>query len=102
MKKLSLYVFLVLMFSLFTSHSFAATKHKIYKKLPCKFNGVKVGASAYPYEDRKVRKNRCNKGGYSYKGKMAHLYMLQLINIVLALVCGVPVNVAYLWWQLPT
>jgi len=69
MKKLSLYVFLVLMFSLFTSHSIAATKHKIYKKLPCKFNGVKVGASAYPYEDRKVRKNRCNKGGSSYKGK---------------------------------
>ena len=45
MKKLSLYVFLVLMFSLFTSHSSAETKYKTYKKLPCNFNGAKVGTS---------------------------------------------------------
>ena len=69
MKKLSLYVFLVLMFSLFTSHSFAAKKHKIYKRLPCSFNGVKVGPSAQPYEDRKVRKNRCCPKCKGYKGK---------------------------------
>ena len=43
MKKLSLYVFLVLMFSLFTSYSFAEIKYKTYKKLPCNFNGAKVG-----------------------------------------------------------
>ena len=43
MKKLSLYIFLVLMFSLFTSHSFAEIKYKTYKKLPCNFNGAKVG-----------------------------------------------------------
>ena len=48
MKKLSLYLFLVLMFSLFTSYSFAETKikYKTYKKLPCSFNGAKVGTSA--------------------------------------------------------
>ena len=57
------------MFSLFTSYSFAATKHKIYKKLPCSFNGVKVGPSAQPYEDRKVRKNRCCPKCKGYKGK---------------------------------
>mgnify|MGYP001014040052 CR=1 FL=1 len=45
MKKLSLYIFLVLMFSLFTSHSFAEIKYKTYKKLPCNFNGAKVGTS---------------------------------------------------------
>ena len=33
------------MFSLFTSHSFAEIKYKTYKKLPCKFNGAKVGTS---------------------------------------------------------
>jgi len=50
MKKLHLYVFLVLMFSLFTSHSFAETKikYKTYKKLPCKFNGAKVTSTASP------------------------------------------------------
>ena len=45
MKKLPLHIFLVLMFSLFTSHSFAEIKYKTYKKLPCKFNGAKVGTS---------------------------------------------------------
>ena len=70
MKKLSLYIFLVLMFSLFTSYSFAEKKHKIYKRLPCSFNGVKVGPSAIPYEDRKVRKNRCCPGCKGYKGKI--------------------------------
>jgi hypothetical protein len=69
MKKLSLYVFLVLMFSLFTSHSIAAKKHKIYKRLPCSFNGVKVQASAQPYVDRKVRKNRCCPSCKGYKTK---------------------------------
>ena len=43
MKKLPLHIFLVLMFSLFTSHSFAEIKYKTYKKLPCNFNGAKVG-----------------------------------------------------------
>ncbi|MDC0232005.1 hypothetical protein OAJ72_01800 [Pelagibacteraceae bacterium] len=69
MKKLSLYIFLVLMFSLFTSHSFAEIKYKTYKKLPCKFNGVKLGPSAVPYEDPKVKKNRCCPGCSAYKGK---------------------------------
>ena len=31
------------MFSLFTSYSFAEIKYKTYKKLPCNFNGAKVG-----------------------------------------------------------
>jgi len=50
MKKLSLYVFLVLMFSLFTSYSIAETKikYKTYNKLPCRFNGAKVTATATP------------------------------------------------------
>ena len=69
MKKLSLHIFLVLMFSLFTSHSFAEIKYKTYKKLPCKFNGVKLGPSAVPYEDPKVKKNRCCPGCSAYKGK---------------------------------
>ena len=67
MKRLSLYVFLVLMFSLFTSHSFAAKKHKIYKKLPCYFNGVKVGPSAQ--KDSGVRGGRCCIGCSAYKEK---------------------------------
>ena len=33
------------MFSLFTSYSFAEIKYKTYKKLPCNFNGAKVGTS---------------------------------------------------------
>ena len=70
MKKLSLYIFLGLLFSLVTSHSIAEIKYKTYKKLPCKFNGVKLGPSAVPYEDPKVKKNRCCPGGCSaYKGK---------------------------------
>jgi len=67
MKKLSLYVFLFLMFSLFTSNSFAAKKHKIYKKLPCYFNGVKVGPSAQ--KDSGVRGGRCCVGCSAYKEK---------------------------------
>jgi hypothetical protein len=67
MKRLSLYVFLFLMFSLFTSHSFAAKKHKIYKKLPCYFNGVKVGPSAQ--KDSGVRGGRCCVGCSAYKEK---------------------------------
>ena len=45
MRKLPLYIFLVLIFSLFTSKSFAEIKYKTYKKLPCNFNGAKVGTS---------------------------------------------------------
>ena len=45
MRKLTLYIFLVLIFSLFTSKSFAEIKYKTYKKLPCNFNGAKVGTS---------------------------------------------------------
>jgi uncharacterized protein YodC (DUF2158 family) len=53
------------MFSLFTSHSFAAKKHKIYKKLPCSFNGAKVSTSA---NAAVIRSTRCSKGR-GYKGK---------------------------------
>ena len=60
MKKLSLYVFLVLMFSLFTSHSFAVTKHKIYEKLPCEFNGAKVGPSARPTHNPEIEQTIMN------------------------------------------
>jgi len=69
MKKLLGIMVLGLLFSLFTSHSFAAKKHKIYKRLPCSFNGVKVQASAQPYVDRKVRKNRCCPSCKGYKTK---------------------------------
>ena len=55
------------MFSLFTSHSFAAKKHKIYKHLPCYFNGVKVGPSAQ--KDSGVRGGRCCVGCFAYKEK---------------------------------
>jgi len=65
MKKLSLYVFLVLTFSLFTSQSFAETKYKTYKKLPCSFNGAKVSTSANAAVKRSTR---CSKGR-GYKGK---------------------------------
>jgi len=57
MKKIPLYVFLVLMLSLFASHSFAEKKHKIYKNLPCNFNGVKVTGSARLHSD--VKGGRC-------------------------------------------
>ena len=69
MKKLLGIVVLGLCFFLFASHSFAAKKHKIYKRLPCSFNGVKVQASAQPYVDRKVRKNRCCPNCKGYKTK---------------------------------
>ncbi len=73
MKKLSLYFFLVLMFSLFNSHSFAETKikYKTYKKLPCKFNGARVTATASPNEYKPMGRAVClknKKAGYS--GKM--------------------------------
>ena len=67
MKKLSLYIFLVLMFSLFTSHSFAAKKHKIYKKLPCHFNGVKITSSAQLHSG--VSRGRCCPECKGYKKK---------------------------------
>ncbi|MDC6476480.1 hypothetical protein PQZ72_04285 [Candidatus Pelagibacter sp.] len=69
MKKIPLYFFVVLIFSVFTSHLFAEIKYKTYKKLPCKFNGVKLVGSAVPYEDSKVKKNRCCPECSSYKGK---------------------------------
>ncbi len=73
MKKLSLYAFLVLMFSLFSSHSFAETKikYKTYKKLPCKFNGARVTSTASPNSYKPAGKAVClgnKKSGYS--GKM--------------------------------
>ena len=46
-----------MVFSLFTSHSFAAKKHKIYKRLSCSFNGVKVGPSARLHDG--VKGGRC-------------------------------------------
>ena len=53
------------MFSLFTSHSIAAKKHKIYKRLPCFFNGAKTSTSA---NAAVIRSTRCvNHRGY--KGK---------------------------------
>ena len=67
MKRLSLYVFLFLIFSLFTSHSFAAKKHKIYKKLPCNFNGVKVSTSAQFHDG--VKGGRCCPKCSGYKLK---------------------------------
>ena len=67
MKKLSLYVFLFLMFSIFTSHSLAAKKHKIYKKLPCNFNGVKVSTSARFHDG--VKGGRCCPKCSGYKLK---------------------------------
>ena len=65
MKKLSLYIFLVLMFSIFTSHSFAEIKYKTYKKLPCNFNDAKVDTSA---DIAFKRSSRCAKWkGYPLK-----------------------------------
>jgi len=69
MKKIYLYIFLVLMFSVFTSHSFAETKikYKTYKKLPCKFNGAILATSANASLERSKRcKESKNKG---YEGK---------------------------------
>ena len=61
MKRPYLYIILVLMFSLFTSHSFAETKikYKTYKKLPCKFNGAKVTSTASPNSYKPAGKARC-------------------------------------------
>ena len=55
------------MFSLFTSHTFAAKKHKIYKKLPCNFNGVKVSTSAQFHDG--VKGGRCCPKCSGYKLK---------------------------------
>ena len=55
------------MFSLFTSHTFAAKKHKIYKKLPCNFNGVKVSTSARFHDG--VKGGRCCPKCSGYKLK---------------------------------
>tara|TARA_B100000963_G_scaffold251691_1_gene220503 strand:- start:228 stop:1136 length:909 start_codon:yes stop_codon:yes gene_type:complete len=55
------------MFSIFTSHSFAAKKHKIYKKLPCNFNGVKVSTSARFHDG--VKGGRCCPKCSGYKLK---------------------------------
>ena len=57
------------MFSLFTSHSFAAKKHKIYKKLPCNFNGATVTTPANPDEYKKQRGGRCCPNCKGYRGK---------------------------------
>ena len=56
-----------MIFSLFTSHSFAAKKHKIYKKLPCNFNGVKVSTSARFHDG--VKGGRCCPKCSGYKLK---------------------------------
>ena len=55
------------MFSLFTSYSFAAKKHKIYKKLPCHFNGVKITSSAQLHSG--VSRGRCCPECKGYKKK---------------------------------
>ena len=55
------------MFSLFTSHSFAAKKHKIYKTLPCNFNGVEVGPSAQIHDGIKGGKCCPNCSAYERK-----------------------------------
>jgi hypothetical protein len=72
MKKLSLYLFLVLIFSLFTSYSIAETKikYKTYNKLPCKFNGAKVTSTASPYAPKGKAPCLGNKrsGYYGKKG----------------------------------
>ena len=67
MKRLSLYVFLFLMFSIFTSHSFAAKKYKIYKTLPCNFNGVEVGPSAQIHDG--IKGGKCCPNCSAYKRK---------------------------------
>ena len=67
MKKLSLHIFLVLMFSLFTSYSIAETKikYKTYKKLPCNFNRAKIDSpAAIAFKNS----SRCSKAkGYPLK-----------------------------------
>ena len=67
MKRLSLYVFLVLMFSVFTSYSFAENKikYKTYKKFPCNFNGAKIDSpAAIAFKNS----SRCSKAkGYPLK-----------------------------------
>jgi len=55
------------MFSLFTSHSFAAKKHKIYKTLPCNFNGVEVGPSAQIHDG--IKGGKCCPNCSAYKRK---------------------------------
>ena len=54
-----------------SSDSFAITKYKTYKELPCKFNGAIVGNSAYPRDDidktYKKKINRCVGSRYGYK-----------------------------------
>ena len=63
---------IILIFPFFTANSFAETKikYKTYNKLPCKFNRVKLVSSAIPYEDPKVKKNRCcPECSGVYKGK---------------------------------
>ena len=55
------------MFSLFSSHSFAAKKHKIYKKLPCHFNGAEVKTSARLHSG--IRGGRCCPNCEGYKQK---------------------------------
>ena len=69
MKKLLGIVVLGLLFSLFTSSSFSATKHKIYKKLPCKFNGVIMASPANPNTNVPTKRGRCS-SSKGYSGKM--------------------------------
>ena len=67
MKKQFLYILLVLIFSIFTSYSFAETKikYKTYKKLPCNFNGAKIDSpAAIAFKNS----SRCSKAkGYPLK-----------------------------------
>lgn len=44
-------------------------EYKLYEKMPCRFNGVKVGPSATPYINKKEKKNRCCKSCKGYEGK---------------------------------
>ena len=67
MKNLTFFFTLILAFSLQTSFSHAGKKHKIYKKLPCNFNGVRVGPSAQ--KDSGVIGGRCCPTCKAYKDK---------------------------------
>ena len=48
MRIILLSLFQVLIFLFLSPNSFAETKYKTFKELPCKFNGAEVGNSAYP------------------------------------------------------
>ena len=68
MRKIIFYVFLNLVF--ISNQSSAEIKYKSYDKLPCRFNGAKVTATASPNSWAPApKKGICTKGK-GYAGKM--------------------------------